>query len=63
MYIYRKILSNQKNISIAIFSQWQNNIEMPKLSIETSNGDRQHFTEFWDSFRYSVHENHFILNV
>ena len=48
---------------MAASSQRQNNIHLPKLSIEPFDGDLQHFLEFWDSFRYSVHENDSISNV
>ena len=53
----------QENCSVAATSQRQNNIHPAKFSTEPFDGDPQHFLEFWDSFRYSVHENDSISNV
>ena len=59
----QKNSTQPENISVAAFSQRQNNIRLPKLSIELFDGDPQYFLEPWDSFRYSAHENDSISNV
>ena len=59
----QKNSTQQENSSVAAASQRQNNIRLPKFSIEHFDGDPQLFLEFLDSFRYSVHENDSIPNV
>ena len=59
----QKNSTQQENSSVVAASQRQNNIRLPKFSIEHFDGDPQLFLEFLDSFRYSVHENDSIPNV
>ena len=59
----QKNSTQQENSSVAAASQRQNNIRLPKLSIEPFDGDPRHLLEFWDSFRYSVYEIDSISNV
>ena len=59
----QKNSTQQENSSVAAASQRQNNIRLPKFSIEHFDRDPQLFLEFLDSFRYSVHENDSIPNV
>ena len=60
----QKNSTQQENSSVAAASQRQNNICLPKFSIEHFDGDPQLFLEFLDdSFRYSVHEKDSIPNV
>ena len=73
-FIFKKLLfsinkclqknsTQQENSSVAAASQREINIHQQKLSIEPFDGEPQHFLEFWDSFRYSVHENDSVSNV
>ena len=41
----------------------QNHVHLPEIYIQPFDGDPHNFLEFWDSFRYSIHENESISNV
>ena len=44
--VYRKTIPNKKTVQSLLLSRRQENICLPKLSIEPFNGDSQHFLEF-----------------